>query len=134
MVSFGRHDDGFTPLDGLVMATRSGSVDPGLLLWLLDHTGLGENEMAEALEHESGLLALCGSADMRTVVRLAGEGDGRANLALEVYEHRPANDGATGEREITDPGSRVRTLVVQAREDLEIGRQVSELLVGTAVR
>ena len=47
---------GFTPLEGLVMATRSGSVDPGLLLWLQQHEGLSADEMAEALEHESGLL------------------------------------------------------------------------------
>lgn len=44
---------GFTPLEGLVMATRSGSVDPGLVLWLLERTGLSERELAEALEHES---------------------------------------------------------------------------------
>jgi acetate kinase len=79
---------GFTPLDGLVMATRSGSVDPGLLLWLLEHTGLRESEMAEALEHESGLLALAGSADMRDVLTAAGKGDPRATLALAIYGHR----------------------------------------------
>ena len=79
---------GFTPLDGLVMATRCGSVDPGLLLWLLEHTGLPEREMAQALEHDSGLLGLAGSADMRAVLRAAGNGDERAILALEVYHHR----------------------------------------------
>ncbi len=47
---------GFTPLEGLVMATRSGSVDPGLLLWLLEHEELSAGELAEALEHRSGLL------------------------------------------------------------------------------
>jgi acetate kinase len=78
---------GFTPLDGLVMATRSGSVDPGLLLWLLEHTGLGEAEMAHALEHDSGLLALAGDADMRVVLGAAEAGDPRATLALSVYDH-----------------------------------------------
>ena len=46
---------GFTPLEGLVMATRSGSVDPGLLLWLLERTDMAERDLADALEHESGL-------------------------------------------------------------------------------
>jgi acetate kinase len=78
---------GFTPLDGLVMATRSGSVDPGLLLWLLEHTGMGEREMAHALEHDSGLLALAGTADMRAVLAAADQGDPRAVLALAVYQH-----------------------------------------------
>ncbi len=52
---------GFTPLEGLVMATRSGSVDPGLVLWLLEHTGLAEADLADALEHESGLVGLAGT-------------------------------------------------------------------------
>jgi acetate kinase len=72
---------GFTPLEGLVMATRSGSVDPGLLLWLLEETGMAERELAYALEHESGLLALAGTDDMREVVA-------RGGLALDVYLHR----------------------------------------------
>jgi acetate kinase len=72
---------GFTPLEGLVMATRSGSVDPGLLLWLLEETGMAERDLANALEHESGLLALAGTADMRVVVA-------RGGLALDVYLHR----------------------------------------------
>ncbi len=79
---------GFTPLEGLVMATRSGSVDPGLLLWLAEHGGLPLHEIAEALEHRSGLLGLAGTADMRTVIDRAGEEDDRAQLALEVYVHR----------------------------------------------
>jgi acetate kinase len=79
---------GFTPLEGLVMATRSGSVDPGLLLWLMEQTGMAERELARALEHESGLLGLAGSADMREILARAGDGDEAAGLALEVYEHR----------------------------------------------
>jgi len=76
---------GFTPLEGLVMATRSGSVDPGLLLWLQEHEALSERRLAEALEHESGLLGLSGTADMR---ELLDRTDGDARLALDVYLHR----------------------------------------------
>jgi len=78
---------GFTPLDGLVMATRSGAVDPGLLLWLEEHEGLAPREVAEALEHSSGLLALAGTADMREVL---ARDDDDARLALDVYLHRLA--------------------------------------------
>jgi acetate kinase len=70
---------GFTPLEGLVMATRSGSVDPGLLLWLQEREGLSPAELADTLEHRSGLLALAGTADMREI---------HDGLALEVYIHR----------------------------------------------
>lgn len=79
---------GFTPLAGLVMATRSGDVDPGLLLWLSEHEGLSAAELADALEHRSGLLGLCGSADMREVLARAGSGDAQAQLALDAYLHR----------------------------------------------
>jgi acetate kinase len=79
---------GFTPLEGLVMATRSGSVDPGLLLWLLERSDLSERELAHALEHEAGLLGLAGTADMREVLARAAAGDDAAELALEVYLHR----------------------------------------------
>ena len=76
---------GFTPLEGLVMATRSGSVDPGLLLWLQEQAGLTSQRMAEALEHESGLAGLAGTPDMR---ELLGRDDPDARLALDVYMHR----------------------------------------------
>jgi acetate kinase len=79
---------GFTPLDGLVMATRAGSVDPGLVLWLLPRTGLSAGELADALEHDSGLQGLAGSADMREVLTRAGDGNADARLALDVYLHR----------------------------------------------
>jgi acetate kinase len=79
---------GFTPLEGLVMATRSGTVDPGLLLWLMEQTGMGELELARALEHESGLFGLAGSADMREILARAGDAEESARLALDVYEHR----------------------------------------------
>jgi acetate kinase len=79
---------GFTPLEGLVMATRSGSVDPGLLLWLLEKEALSEHELAASLEHESGLLGLAGTAEMREVVGRAEDGDPVAGAALDVYVHR----------------------------------------------
>jgi acetate kinase len=79
---------GFTPLEGLVMATRSGSVDPGLVLWLLEHHAMGEAELAHALENSSGLRGLAGTADMRDVVRGRDAGDDAAVLAFEVYMHR----------------------------------------------
>jgi acetate kinase len=167
---------GFTPLDGLVMATRCGSLDPGLVLWLLEHERLGEHDLARALEHESGLLALAGSADMREVLRGDQAGDERAQLALGVYLHRLRAEiaamtaalagldvlvftGGVGERspevreracagldylgvaldpaanrEVTDDGdvsaagSPVRVMVIAAREDLEIARQVRTVL------
>lgn len=81
---------GFTPLEGLVMATRAGSVDPGLLLWVERHSGLGPDEIERALDRESGLLALAGSADMRAIVAGAEAGDERCRLAFDVYVHRLA--------------------------------------------
>lgn len=80
---------GFTPLDGLVMATRSGSVDPGALLWLQRHAGLTAEAIELALDQASGLLALSGvSGHMPDVLAAAHAGDGRARLAVDVYVHR----------------------------------------------
>lgn len=83
---------GFTPLEGLVMATRSGSVDPGLITWLLRRGRLGIDEVADALESKSGLAGLAGlpdgSGDMRDVSRAADDGCPDARLAIEVYLHR----------------------------------------------
>jgi acetate kinase len=174
---------GFTPLEGLVMATRSGSVDPGLLLWLLEHAQMSARELADALEHSSGLLGLAGSADMREILVRAQPDDRsaagqRARLALDTYVHRlragiaamtaalggidalvftggvgehaaqvraraaaglgflgvaiddASNAGAHGDAEIGADGATVRTLVVSAREDIEIARQVRTLLSG----
>jgi acetate kinase len=169
---------GFTPLEGLVMATRSGSVDPGLLLWLMERTGMAERELADALEHGSGLLGLGGTADMREVLTRADEGDRDARLARDVYLHRlragiaamaaalegldalvftggvgersaeirsctvaaleflglrideQRNANPDGDAEITAADARTRTLVVHAREDLEMARQVRAALRG----
>lgn len=79
---------GFTPLEGLVMATRSGDVDPGLLLWLQTEAGMDARELTDALFHRSGLVALAGTADMRAVVERAARRDEAAALALAVYLHR----------------------------------------------
>jgi len=79
---------GFTPLEGLVMATRSGSVDPGLLLWLLERSGMNEGELANALEHDSGLKGLANEPEMARLLDRARAGDEAALLAREVYLHR----------------------------------------------
>lgn len=77
---------GFTPLEGLVMATRSGTIDPGLVLWLV-RQGLDPEEVHDALERRSGLVALAGTADMREVL---ARDDTEARLALGTYLHRLA--------------------------------------------
>jgi acetate kinase len=80
---------GFTPLAGLVMATRSGSMDPGLLLWLLGHGGVAVDELADVLEHGSGLKGLSGTTgDLRDVLRARAVGDPDATLAFDVFTHR----------------------------------------------
>jgi acetate kinase len=75
---------GFTPLEGVPMATRSGSLDPGLLLHLLAD-GVSPAELADALNHRSGLLGLCGLAGLSEVQRAASAGDERAQLAFDVF-------------------------------------------------
>jgi acetate kinase len=170
---------GFTPLAGLVMNTRSGSVDPGLLLWLLGHGGEPRAEVADVLEHHSGLKGLTGtSGDLREVLAGADRGDADCVLARDVYLHRLGretaamtaatggldllvftggvgehswpvraaltgalahlglhvddgrNRSATADADITADRAAARTVVVTAREDLEIRRQVLEVLGG----
>ena len=169
---------GFTPVEGLVMATRSGSVDPGMLLWLLQYGGLQVDDVSDALEHGSGLGALAGTADMREVLARARAGDPSALLARDVYLHRLRSliasmaasmdgldalvfTGGVGERasairtgaaaglgflgvavdaradeaakpdaDVSAEGARVRTLVIEAREDLEMAAQVRSTLAG----
>jgi acetate kinase len=77
---------GFTPLEGVPMATRAGSVDPGVLLYLL-RNGVGLDDLDHALEHESGLLGLAGTGD---VAELERAGTAEAELALDVYCYRIA--------------------------------------------
>jgi acetate kinase len=80
---------GLTPLEGLVMATRSGDLDPAVVAFLERHENVGAGEIERWLNQESGLLGVSGrSADMREVLRAAGEGDGAARLAVDVFVHR----------------------------------------------
>jgi acetate kinase len=78
---------GFTPLEGAVMASRSGTVDPGALLWLQEYHGLSVGAMTRSLEHGSGLVGLCGLSDIRDVEREAALGNPACILALDVYVH-----------------------------------------------
>lgn len=80
---------GFTPLDGLVMQTRCGSVDPGLLLHVLESGEYTPSELNRILNYESGLRGLSGaSGDMRELLQLREGGDERAALAFDVWLHR----------------------------------------------
>ena len=167
---------GFTPLEGLVMATRSGSIDPSVPLWLQAHAGLTRAEVQEALERDSGLTGLAGTADMREVLRRAANDDTEAVLARDVYVHalragiarmaasmrgidavvftggigersseiralaaaglgflgigldEALNGQVAGDADVSAPEASVRTLVVQAREDLQMAREIRRLL------
>jgi len=80
---------GFTPMEGLPMATRSGSVDPGLLLHLLRSSGASPDALDELLNRRSGLAGLAGGAgDLREVLAARERGEPRARLAFDVYVHR----------------------------------------------
>jgi acetate kinase len=162
---------GFTPLEGLVMATRSGSIDPALVLWLEQHASLSPEEISAALEQRSGLLGLAGTADMQAVETRAAKGEAAAKLAFDVFthslitnigamtaaaggldalvftggigEHSPgvrraaaqrlahlnvfidpdANDRVQGDTDVSRGEASARTLVVAAREDIQIARE-----------
>jgi acetate kinase len=82
---------GLTPLEGLMMGTRSGSIDPGLMLHVLSHGLLTTDELGETLDHASGLLGVSGrSSDMRELSAAAQAGDGRATLAIDMFVARAA--------------------------------------------
>lgn len=90
-VSGGRSIDtsmGMTPLEGLVMGTRSGDIDPAILLYLQRNAGLDVDEVDDLLNRRSGLVGLAGRSDMREVTEAAEAGDAGAQLALDVYLHR----------------------------------------------
>ena len=160
------------------MGTRSGSIDPGILLWLAQRQGIGPHKLDEALFRRSGLFALTGTADMREVLTRAGDGDAAAQLGLDVYiqalrkgiaamvtalrgfdalvftggvgQRSPdvraravealsflgvelddaANREVGPDADISAPGARVRTIVVHAREDLEMAREVRRVVGG----
>ncbi len=80
---------GFTPLEGLMMGTRSGTVDPGILIYLVRHRGYRADELDRILNKESGLKGVSGlSSDMRDIEAAMEAGNARANLAFDVYIHR----------------------------------------------
>jgi acetate kinase len=79
---------GLTPLEGLVMGTRSGDLDPAILFYLARECGMNINELDDLLNKESGLKGICDNNDMRTVGQLAEAGDGRARLAFEIFCYR----------------------------------------------
>jgi acetate kinase len=80
---------GFTPLDGLMMGSRCGSLDPGILIHLIRQFGYSADQLDNLLNRESGLKGISGiSNDLRRVVEAMDQGDLRAQLALEVFSHR----------------------------------------------
>ncbi|PYV88900.1 MAG: acetate kinase [Acidobacteria bacterium] len=80
---------GFTPLDGIMMGTRSGSVDPGILIHLMRRRQLDSQQIDRILNHESGLLGISGiSSDMREMLKAVKQGNQRAKLAFDIYVHR----------------------------------------------
>lgn len=79
---------GFTPLEGLMMGSRSGSIDPSIVLHVQEKHGLTPAQVETALNRESGLLGVAGTADMREVLTGVQAGDDRARLALAIYAHR----------------------------------------------
>jgi acetate kinase len=116
---------GFTPLEGLVMGTRSGDVDPSLHQYLVKHAGMTLSEVTEMLTEASGLLGLSGeSNDMRNLLELAARGHARAALAIEVFCYRlakgllglcaglPALDALVFTGGIGENAARVRELTV----------------------
>src|SRR5207253_5151527 len=80
---------GFTPLEGLMMGTRSGSIDPGILTYLMRQGRLQSEEIDDVLNKESGLLGIPGiSGDMREIIAAMKRGHSRAKLAFDIYIHR----------------------------------------------
>jgi len=79
---------GLTPLEGLVMGTRCGDIDPAIHFYVAEHLGLDNDALDALLNRRSGLLGLCGANDMREVHRRADSGDERAELAIDVFCHR----------------------------------------------
>jgi acetate kinase len=79
---------GLTPLEGLVMGTRCGDIDPAIHFYLAKNLGLETDALEDLLNRQSGLLGICGVNDMREIDRLAEEGDDRAELAIGIMSHR----------------------------------------------
>jgi len=79
---------GMTPLEGLVMGTRSGDIDPALHFYLMRRTGMTADELEKSLNSQSGLKGICGVNDMREILDKAGKGNDRAGLALDMFCYR----------------------------------------------
>ena len=79
---------GMTPLEGLIMGTRSGDIDPAIIFYLGRQTGLAPDEIESLLNKNSGLKGICGLNDMRAIAQSAAEGDASARLAIEMYCYR----------------------------------------------
>jgi len=79
---------GFTPLEGLVMGTRCGDLDPSIVLYLAQHYHLTPNEVDTMLNKQSGLKGLCGHQDMREIIQASNEGDEDATLAIDIFCYR----------------------------------------------
>ena len=79
---------GMTPLEGLIMGTRSGDIDPAIIFYLKRKTGLSRDDVESILNRQSGLKGICGVNDMRKIGELAEKGQSRARLAIEMYCYR----------------------------------------------
>jgi acetate kinase len=79
---------GLTPLEGVVMGTRCGDLDPAVVLYLMEMLGISLQDTNDLLNKKSGLKGLCGKADMRDIVKLADQGDANAQTAIEVFIYR----------------------------------------------
>lgn len=79
---------GFTPLEGLLMGTRCGDIDPGVVIYIMRHLKLDATNLEEILDKDSGLKGLCGKSDMRDVFSLTERGDEKAQIALDVFVYR----------------------------------------------
>ena len=79
---------GMTPLEGLIMGTRCGDIDPAIVFYLARQTGMTMDELDDLLNRQSGLKGICGHNDMRTITMLADRGDASAGLALDMFCHR----------------------------------------------
>ena len=93
---------GLTPLEGLMMGTRAGSIDPGVLLYLLSTGRLNPDELADQMEHQSGLVGVSGrTSDVRELIRMEAAGDGPATLALQIFVRRAAEGIAAAATSLT---------------------------------
>jgi acetate kinase len=79
---------GMTPVAGIIMGTRSGNIDPGILFYLAKRRGMTLEDLDHVLTHESGLKGICGFNDMRDIHKEATKGDARARLALDMFVYR----------------------------------------------